>query len=170
MCCINFSFIFCWEVKFRMDFKSLKLIIPFTTNTTPPRKTTYCLQVTYLVESEIKVIKNLPYKPRSSHNWTFSLLPQYEETRKNNVTSRPDAGQIPVHHFSPPPPTPYDNLSGITDTWLICIPIEKAQNNEPCQDREHMFAQNSGNRRSGEKITKLLCSQVWGDSNHHLHP
>ena len=60
----------------------------------------------------------------------------------------------------PPPPTPYNNLSGITDTWLICIPIEKAQNNEPCQDREHVFAQNSGNRRSGEKITKLLCGQV----------
>ena len=146
-----------------MDFQSLKLIIPLTTNTTPPRETTYCLQVTFLVESEIKVIKNLPYKPRSSHNQTLSLLPQYEETRKNDVASKQNAGQILVHHFSPPlppPPTPYDNLSGITDTWLICIPIEKAQNNEPCQDREHMLAQNSGNRRSGEKITKLLCSQV----------
>ena len=122
-----------------MDFKSLKLIIPFTTNTSPPRKTTYCLQVTFLVESEIKVIKNLPYKLRSSHNQTLSLLPQYEETRKNDVASKQNADQILVHHFSPPlpPPTPCKNLSGITDTWLICIPIEKAQNKEPCQDREH---------------------------------
>ena len=117
MCCINCYFIFCWEVKFRMDFKSLKLIIPFTTNTTPPRKTTYCLQVTYLVESEIKVIKNLPYKPRSSHNWTFSLLPQYEETRKNDVTSRQDAGQILVHHFSPPPPLTTIYQASLTLGW-----------------------------------------------------
>ena len=58
-----------------MDFKSLKLIIPFTTNTTPPRKTTYCLQVTYLVESEIKVIKKTPKQTKKLTQLNLLLTP-----------------------------------------------------------------------------------------------
>ena len=45
----------------------------------------------------------------------------------------PDRMLVKYWSIISPPPTPYDNLSGITDTWLICIPIEKAQNNEPFQ-------------------------------------